>query len=223
MGRKAWQFESTLAAEKQKAHKLIWHAAYSFRQAGPGKPAIGAKTYDKRLVDMELNPNGVMAQTLPSSPKMCLEMVSLLMITYSLTNLRDEYRDALLGFMGAMYEWELSGYKKKLAAFSDDSLEQEVELSIKNDLLVIFKKYVVDEGRNYDRVKNLVCGRFPDYDLVSDGVGMCECKGGAVSVIIRKNTGLRASFKLTLIMEDDACKVSGRYLESDGRWQRTYI
>jgi len=31
------------------------------------KPAIGAKTYDKRLVDMELNPNGVMAQTLPSS------------------------------------------------------------------------------------------------------------------------------------------------------------
>jgi len=71
MGHKAWQFESTLAAEKQKAHKFIWHAAYSFRQAGPGKPAIGPKTYDERLVDMELNPNGVMAQTLPT-PLRCV-------------------------------------------------------------------------------------------------------------------------------------------------------
>jgi hypothetical protein len=79
----------------------------------------------------------------------------------SLTNLRDDYREALLGFMTAMNEWESSGYKKSLQAFTDDSLEDGLEQSLRNDLLVVFKKYVVDEGRNYDRVENIVCGRSP--------------------------------------------------------------
>lgn len=141
----------------------------------------------------------------------------------SVTNLLDKYRDALLGFMGAMYEWESSGYKKNLEAFSDDSLEEGLEQSMRSDLLVIFKKYVADEGRNYDRVENLVCGRFPEYDLANDEVEVGEDKGGAISVVIRKKTGLRASYKLTLVMEGNSCKVSRRDLLNGKKWQRTYV
>lgn len=142
---------------------------------------------------------------------------------YSVTNLRYEYRDALVGFMRAMYEWESSGYTKSLAAFSDDSLGEGLEQSMKNDLLLIFNKYVVDEGRNYDRVENTVCGRFPEYDLGSDEIEVCEDNGNSVSVIVRKKTGLRASFKLTLTMEGNECKVSRRDLQDGRRWQRTYV
>lgn len=142
---------------------------------------------------------------------------------YSVTNLRDEYQDALTGFMRAMYEWESSGYKKTLAAFSDDFIGEDLEQSVKNDLLLIFNKYVVGEGRNYDRVENAVCGRFPEYDLGSDEIEVCEDNGNSVSVIVRKQTGLRASFKLTLIMEGNECKVSRRDLQVGQRWQRTYV
>lgn len=153
----------------------------------------------------------------------CLKMVIGSMKMSSVTNLRDDYREALLGFMTAMNEWESSGYKKSLQAFTDDSLEDGLEQSLRNDLLVVFKKYVVDEGRNYDRVDNIVCGRSPEYDLVNDDVEIYDGKGSEVSVIIRKNTGLRACFKLSLIVEGGLCKVSRRDLQDDKKWQRTYV
>ncbi|MGE7989474.1 NTF2 fold immunity protein [Pseudomonas sp. NPDC089554] len=142
---------------------------------------------------------------------------------YSITNLGDKYRDTLLGFMAAMYEWESSGYEKSLEAFSEDASEIDLEKSMRADLLVIFKKYVVDEGRNYDRVENIVCGRWPEYDLAHDEIDVCIGGGSTASVIIRKKTGLRASFKLTLVMEGGVCKVGRRDLQSDKKWQRTYV
>ncbi|WP_050585804.1 NTF2 fold immunity protein [Pseudomonas putida] len=142
---------------------------------------------------------------------------------YLATNLRGGFRDALLGFMAAMCEWETLGYKKSLEAFSDDSLVEALDRSMKSDLLKIFKKYVVDEGRNYDRVENIVCGRYPEYDLVNDEVEVCESNGSTVSVIIRKKTGLCASFRLTFIMDGETCKVSRRDLQNGEKWQRTYV
>lgn len=58
---------------------------------------------------------------------------------YLATNLRGDFRDALLGFMAAMCEWETLGYKKSLEAFSDDSLGEALDRSMKSDLLKILK------------------------------------------------------------------------------------
>lgn len=142
---------------------------------------------------------------------------------YLVTNLREEYQAALVGFVTAMYEWESCYYKKSIEAFSDDSLEEDLEKNMRRDLLAIFEKYVIDDGRNYDRVENIVCGRHPEYDLDNDEVELYDEALNAVSVVIRKKTGLGACFKLTLIMDDETCKIGKRELQSGKKWQRTYI
>ncbi|WP_157214887.1 NTF2 fold immunity protein [Pseudomonas sp. GM84] len=142
---------------------------------------------------------------------------------FSVTDLSDECRDVLKGFMSEMYEWEVKYYKKSLDAFEDDSLESDLEVVMRDDLLKIFKTFVAEGGRNYDRVENLVCGRHPEYDLGSDQLEIEVVRDNHVLVVIKKTKGLAPVFRLTLAATDGKCMILSRELQGGNKWQKTYI
>ncbi|MNO97170.1 hypothetical protein D3C76_888670 [compost metagenome] len=145
------------------------------------------------------------------------------MVKCSVTDLSDCCGATLKGFMGEMYEWEVKYYKKSIEAFNEDSPESDLEEVMRSDLLNIFNKYVMEEGRNYDRVENLVCGRHPEYDEGSDYIEVVEVGDKKVSVVIKKTKGLASLFRLTLSVSDGVCMIASRDLQNGRKWQRTYI
>jgi len=142
---------------------------------------------------------------------------------YSVTDLSDECRDVLKGFMREMCEWEVKYYKKSLDAIENDSLEPDLEVVMHDDLLKIFKTFVAEGGINYDRVENLVCGRHPEYDLGSDKLEVEVVGDNHVLVVIKKTKGLTPVFRLTLAETDGKCMVVSRELQSGNKWKKTYI
>ncbi|WP_060511700.1 NTF2 fold immunity protein [Pseudomonas sp. NBRC 111124] len=142
---------------------------------------------------------------------------------YSATDLRGEFAMTLKGFMHEMYNWEVSYYQKSINAFGSDLSEVDLEEVMRKDLLKIFRQYVVEEGRNYERLENLVCGRNPDYDEDNDEVEIINRDEKKVSVIIKKTKGLIAVFRLSFVMIDGVFMVEGRDLKSGQKWHKTYV
>ncbi|WP_176507251.1 NTF2 fold immunity protein [Pseudomonas urethralis] len=142
---------------------------------------------------------------------------------YSATDLDEEFGKVLKGFMHEMYNWELAYYQKSIDAFDGDLSETELEETMRKDLLKIFRQYVLEGGRNYDRVENLVCGRYPEYDEVNDRIEVIDRSEKKVSVIIRKTKGLAAAFRLNFVVSDGEFMISGRDLQHGQKWQKTYV
>lgn len=57
---------------------------------------------------------------------------------------------------------------------------------MRSDLLNIFSEHVVENGRNYDRLKNLVCGRNPEYDPVHGQIGEIEWDGRMAKILFKR-------------------------------------
>ncbi|WP_054887939.1 NTF2 fold immunity protein [Pseudomonas sp. NBRC 111130] len=142
---------------------------------------------------------------------------------YSATDLDEEFGNVLKGFMHEMYSWELAYYQKSIDAFDGDLSETELEETMRKDLLKIFRQYVLEGGRNYDRVENLVCGRYPEYDEVNDQIEVIDSSEKKVAVIIRKTKGLAAAFRLNFVVRDGVFMISGRDLQHGQKWQKTYV
>lgn len=148
---------------------------------------------------------------------------SLSMLKYSVADLSDGFREALSGFMREMYGWEVKYYHKGINAFESGSPESDLDEEMRNDLLMVFHKYVVRGGRNYDRVESLVCGRHPEYDEERDQVDVIDVGEKEIVVLIRKTRGLASVFRLTFTVSDGVYKVAGRDLQGGEKWQKTYV
>lgn len=141
---------------------------------------------------------------------------------YLITELREDYRATLLGFMVEISKWESVYYKKSMEDFNETVSGVELEDAMRADLAQIFYKYVMDEGRNYDRLENLACSFHSDYDL-NNQLKVIGEEGDVISVGLKRTKGLSSSFQLVLASVGGACKIIRRDLEYNGKWQRTYI
>ncbi|MFJ4068644.1 NTF2 fold immunity protein [Pseudomonas sp. NPDC089996] len=142
---------------------------------------------------------------------------------YSVTELSKVFGKTLRDFMREMYDWEVKYYQKSIEALGGDSSEVDLEEVMREDLLKIFRKFVLPGGRNYDRVESLVCGRCPEYDEKNDQVEVVEVNQKKIAVVIKKTKGLAALFRLTFAVDKGVIMVSGRDLQSGRNWQETYI
>lgn len=142
---------------------------------------------------------------------------------YSVTDLPRGAARRLNGFMQEMHNWEVEYYQKSIVAFDSDSSESDLEEEMRNALLTVFRKYVLEGGRNYDRLGSLVCGRYPEYDEESDQLDVIAVSEDGASVIIKKTRGLASVFRLHLSVSNGLFMVSGRDLQNGQKWQRTYV
>lgn len=142
---------------------------------------------------------------------------------YSATDMGGEFGEVLQGFMHEMYNWEVAYYEKSIEAFDSDLSEADLEEAMRKDLLKIFRQYVLEGGRNYDRIENLVCGRYPEYDEANDLIEVINNGGKEISVVIKKTKGLGAVFRLNFVAGDGIYMVSGRDLQHGQKWQKTYV
>jgi len=142
---------------------------------------------------------------------------------HSATDLGGEFGMTLKGFMHEMYNWEMSCHQKSINAFESDLSEVDLEEVMRKDLLKIFRQYVLEDGRNYERLENLVCGRNPEYDEENDEIEIINRDEKKVSVVIKKTKGLTAVFRLSFVMSDGVFMVEGRDLKSGQKWHKTYV
>lgn len=142
---------------------------------------------------------------------------------YSATDAGGDFRRALNGFMHEMRIWEVKYYQKSVEIFDKSSSDTNLEEIMRNDLLNIFRKYVLERGRNYDRVANLVCGKHPEYDDKNDEIDDIRVSKKEASVIIRKTKGLTSVFRLTFTMDDGVFMITGRELQHGQKWKKTYV
>lgn len=145
-----------------------------------------------------------------------------------LTDLDGKLRETLISavriFMDKMNRWEVEYYKQSAADFDDTASDGSLEKRMRSDLLNIFSEHVVENGRNYDRLENLVCGRNPEYDPVHDQIGEIEWDGRIAKITIQKKTGLRATYRLVFSLDGAVCKIGKReLLSASDKWGRTYI
>ncbi|WDY57003.1 NTF2 fold immunity protein [Pseudomonas sp. PSKL.D1] len=145
------------------------------------------------------------------------------MAKYSEIRIDEACLAALESFVSAMFKWEAQYYAESIEGFSAVDVSDDLDQRMRRDLKIIFESHVIELGRNYERVENLICGYHPEYDLDNDEVVALESEGGEVSVVITKTKGLRATFKITLGFVEGVCKVKRRELSSGNEWIETYI
>lgn len=107
--------------------------------------------------------------------------------------------------------------------FDEATSGVKLESLIRADLTKIFHKYVLDQGRNYDRLENLVCSLHSDYDINSNKLEVIRVEDDVVSIGLKKAKGLSSLFRLTLVGEGGVCKIKRREIENKGKWEITYI
>ena len=142
---------------------------------------------------------------------------------YSVTDIPDGFLKTLNGFMREMYNCEVEYYQKSIEGFDNDSSESDLDVEMHNSLLPVFQEYVLEGGRNYDRLENLVCGRHPEYDEDNDQVDVISIGEGEVSILIKKTRGLASVFRLHLSESNGQIKVCGRDLQIGQKWLKTYV
>ncbi|WP_079228605.1 NTF2 fold immunity protein [Pseudomonas putida] len=142
---------------------------------------------------------------------------------YSAIDTGDDLERVLNGFMHEMRTWEAKYYQKSIESLDKSSLDTDLEELMRNDLLNIFRKYVLEKGRNYDRVANLVCGKHPEYDDENDEIHDIKVSKKEASVTIRKTKGLTSVFRLIFTIDNGVFMVSGREFQHGQKWQKTYV
>jgi hypothetical protein len=135
---------------------------------------------------------------------------------------RGEFERIYEDFMDGMFAWETKYFDRKIDNFHNDS-EPGLDDEMREKLLSLFNKYVINEGINYDRVENLVCRTPSDYDRNGDDVEINHVSAEKILVLISKRKGMKTNFRLTFIKKDDAFMLSRRDFKSSGRWCRTHV
>ncbi|MCF9002199.1 NTF2 fold immunity protein [Pseudomonas syringae] len=126
-------------------------------------------------------------------------------------------------FATAMYNWEKDFYKKRLETLGGNGCRSTLIEKGRADLQTIFSAHVVNKGRNYDRLENLVCGASPEYDINEKSVKISITKKNAATVVFEKNSGSFEQYRLNLTQTNGELKIQNRKFNDEGKWISTYV
>ncbi|MCF5461029.1 NTF2 fold immunity protein [Pseudomonas syringae] len=125
-------------------------------------------------------------------------------------------------FATAMYNWEKDFYKKRLETLGGNGCRSTLIEKGRADLQTIFSAHVVNKGRNYDRLENLVCVASPEYDINEKSVKI-SIKKNAATVLFEKNSGSFEQYRLNLTQTNGELKIQNRKFNDEGKWISTYV
>ncbi|RMM38151.1 hypothetical protein ALQ80_200182 [Pseudomonas coronafaciens pv. oryzae] len=126
-------------------------------------------------------------------------------------------------FAAAMYNWEKDFYKKRLETLDGNGCRSTLLEKGRADLLTIFSAHVIDKGRNYDRLENLVCGANPEYHINEKSVEVSITKKNTATIVFEKNSGSFEQYRLNLIEANGKLMIQNRKFNDEGKWITTYI
>ncbi|WP_024657731.1 NTF2 fold immunity protein [Pseudomonas syringae USA007] len=132
-------------------------------------------------------------------------------------------RNTFSAFAAAMYSWEKDFYKKRLEVLDGNGCRSTLLEKGRADLLIIFSAHVIDKGRNYDRVENLVCGANPEYDINEKSVKVSITKKNTVTVVFEKNSGSFEQYRLSLTETNGKLMIQNRKFNDEEKWISTYV